>query len=174
MARISGIVCQIITGNVAGAGTDGRVYLGLGGREFRLDSLADDYEKHSWREYVLGAAPEGAQHSPPRTPVRNADRNDPRRGLPLDSDNLSRVPAYLRFEPQGGSDDWDLAFAAALVYGEGFITAYTLPTEFHNLWFSQATGKIVYLTHEWSGDERALLDLGREIARTVATRQPRS
>ena len=30
MSRISGILCQIITGNVGGAGTDGRVYLGLG------------------------------------------------------------------------------------------------------------------------------------------------
>ncbi len=27
MAKITGILCQIITGNVAGAGTDGSVYL---------------------------------------------------------------------------------------------------------------------------------------------------
>jgi hypothetical protein len=170
MARISGIVCQVITGNVAGAGTDGRVYLGLGGREFRLDSTADDFEKHSWREYVLGAAPDESDRPPPRTPVRNPDRNDPRQGSPLDSDNLNRTPVYLRFEPQSGGDDWDLAFSAALIYGERFITAYTLPTEFHNLWLGQASGKVVYLTHEWRGDERTLLGLGLQIARTMGIR----
>ncbi len=28
MAKITGILCQIVTGDVSGAGTDGRVYLG--------------------------------------------------------------------------------------------------------------------------------------------------
>ena len=35
--EITGILCQIITGDVSGAGTDGRVYLGLGGREFCMN-----------------------------------------------------------------------------------------------------------------------------------------
>jgi hypothetical protein len=77
MASVSGILCQIVTGNVDAAGTDGRVYLGLGGREFRLDSTADDFEKGSWREYILGAVPADLDLPPPRAPVRNADRNDP-------------------------------------------------------------------------------------------------
>jgi len=174
MSRISGILCQIITGNVDGAGTDGRVYLGLGGREFRLDSTADDYEKHSWREYILGAAPNEPHLAPTQIRVKNADRNDPRQGLPLDSDDLNRTPAYLRFEPQGASDDWDLAFAAVLVYGEQFITAYTLPADFHNLWLGQATGKVVYLTTEWRLGDQALLDVGRQVARKLGARAPRS
>ena len=37
MAKITGILCQIVTGDVSGAGTDGRVYLGLGGREFCMN-----------------------------------------------------------------------------------------------------------------------------------------
>jgi hypothetical protein len=106
--------------------------------------------------------------------VKYADRNDPRQGLPLDTDNLNRTPAYLRFEPQGASDDWDLAFAAALVYGERFITAYTLPADFHNLWLGQATGKVVYLTTEWQLSDQALLDVGRQVARKVGARAPRS
>jgi hypothetical protein len=174
MSSISGILCQIITGNVDGAGTDGRVYLGLGGREFRLDPTADDYEKHSWREYILGAAPNEPQLASPQIRVKYPDRNDPRQGLPLDTDNLNRTPAYLRFEPQGASDDWDLAFAAALVYGERFITAYTLPADFHNLWLGQATGKVVYLTTEWQLSDQALLDVGRQVARKVGERAPRS
>lgn len=57
MAQVTGILCQVITGNVDGAGTDGRVYLGLGAREFRMDSSADDYERGSWREYLIGHPP---------------------------------------------------------------------------------------------------------------------
>ncbi len=57
MAAITGILCQVVTGNFSGAGTDGRVYLGLGGREFRLDSTADDFERASIREYVMGRGP---------------------------------------------------------------------------------------------------------------------
>jgi hypothetical protein len=174
MARISGVLCQVITGNVAGAGTDGRVYLGLGGREFRLDSSADDFEKHSWREYVLGAAPDERELRPPRIGIRNPERNDPRQGLPLDSDNLNRAPVYLRFEPLGAADDWDLAFAAALVYAEQFITAYTLPADFHNLWLGHAAGKIVYLTTEWRLGERALLDAARQLARKLSAVPPRA
>ncbi len=174
MSRISGILCQIITGNVDGAGTDGRVYLGLGGREFRLDSTADDYEKHSWREYILGAAPNEPDLTVPQMRVKNADRNDPRQGLPLGSDNLNRTPTYLRFEPQGAGDDWDLAFAAALVYGEQFITAYTLPADFRNLWLGRASGSVVYLTNEWRLGDQALLDVGRQLARKLGLRAPRT
>ena len=174
MSRISGILCQIITGNVGGAGTDGRVYLGLGGREFRLDSSADDYEKHSLREYILGAAPDEPNPPAPQVRVKNADRNDPRQGLPLDSDNLSRTPTYVRFEPHGAGDDWDLAFAAALVYGEQFITAYTLPADFHNLWLGRASGTVVYLANEWRLGDQALLDAGRQLARKLGLRAPRT
>ena len=174
MARISGILCQVVTGNVDGAGTDGRVYLGLGGREFRLDSVADDFEKLSWREYVIGAAPDEPLLPRPRIRVKNAERNDPRQGLPLDSDCLSRTPVYLRFEPATAGDNWDLAFAAALIYGDRFITAYTLPTDFHNLWLGQATGKVVYLTSEWQSGDHALLELGRQLARKLGGRTPAS
>jgi hypothetical protein len=34
MAQVTGILCQVITGDVDGAGTDGRVYLGLGAGNF--------------------------------------------------------------------------------------------------------------------------------------------
>ena len=37
MTDVTGILCQVITGIDDYAGTDGRVYLGIGGREFRLD-----------------------------------------------------------------------------------------------------------------------------------------
>ena len=166
MAKISGILCQIITGDVDGAGTDGNVYLGLGGREFRLDSTADDYERGSWREYILGAAPLEPNLPPPQIRVRNQSRNDPRDGFPLDTVNLNRTPVYIRFEPEESDDNWNLSFAAALVYtGSGqFVVGYTPPTDFDNLWLGQAMGKNLYLTDEWRRGEQTILDVGRQLA----------
>lgn len=166
MAHITGILCQVITGNVDGAGTDGRVYLGLGGREFRLDSTADDFERGSWREYVLGRGPVEPNLPSPQVRVNNRDENDPRTHFPLDTANLNRSPVYIRFEPEGSGPNWNLAFAAALVYtGEGqFFAAFIPPPEFQDLWLGDPYGKVLYLTEEIRRGFQAVLDIGREKA----------
>jgi hypothetical protein len=165
MAKITGILCQIITGNRSGAGTDGSVYLGFGGREFRLDSKADDYESGSWREYVLGEGPLAPSLPAPQILVENKEENDPRTRYPLDTAILGRAPVYIRFEPEGGDDRWNLEFAAVLVYVEKvFVAGYTPRPEFDHLWMSNRTGKILYLTEEWRRGTQALLDLIRERA----------
>lgn len=172
MAQVTGILCQIITGNVSGAGTDGRVYLGLGGREFRLDSSQDDYERSSWREYILGRAPLEPDLPSPQIRVTSPARNDPRQGFPLDTSRLMRTPVYIRFEPSGGSPDWNLRSAVVLVYtGEGqFVVAYMAPQTFDNLWMGEGFGKILYLTDEWWLEPQPILTRGREIAaRNAAT-----
>ena len=168
MAKITGILCQIITGNLEGAGTDGSVYLGLGGREFRLDSVEDDYEKGSWREYIMGVGPVEPTLPPPQIRVNNKDQNDPRLGFPLDTVNLVRTPVYIRFEPEGSGDRWNLSFAAALVYSGQFVVGYTAPADFDNLWFGQATGKILYLTDEWWRGDQMILDIGQRLAAGAA------
>lgn len=166
MASITGILCQVITGNISGAGTDGSVYLGIGGREFRLDSSQDDYEQGSWREYILGRAPLEPNLPSPQIRVNEKDRNDPRVGFALDTENLNRTPVYIRFEPRSSGDNWNLSFATALVYIEQgqFVTSYIPPRGFDNLWLGQAMGKILYLTNYNEGDHQAILDLGRKVA----------
>jgi hypothetical protein len=163
MAKVTGILCQIITGNIGGAGTDGNVYLGLGGREFRLDSTADDFEKNSWREYILGAAPNEPNLPPPQIRVNHKEQNDPSVGFPLDTINLARSPVYIRFEPEGSSPDWNLSFAAALVYSNQFVVGYTPPVDFDNLWLGKNMGKILYLTDAWWRGEQGILDIGRRL-----------
>lgn len=164
MATITGLLCQIITGGMDGAGTDGSVFLGLGGREFRLDSKADDYERGSWREYILGLGPLEPNLGPNQIRVNNKDRNDPGKGFPLDTSNLDRSPVYIRFEPEGGGDNWNLRFAAALVYTNGqFVTAFTPPVAFDNLWMGTASGKILYLTDRW-GRPDPVIKLVQELA----------
>jgi hypothetical protein len=169
MAKITGILCQIITGRIDGAGTDGSVYLGLGGREFRLDSSADDYERGSWREYILGRGPVEPNLPPPQIRVQNKEKNDPRTLFPLDTTNLNLSPVYIRFEPEGSSPDWNLRSVFILVYtGNGqFFRAYHPPEEFDNLWMSKFSGKILYLTKEWNHNEQTILDKGRKLAAEV-------
>jgi len=164
MAKITGILCQVITGNVDGASTDGSIYLGLCGREFRMDSTADDYQRGSWREYIMGRGPVEPNLPPPQIRVNNKDKNDPRKGFPLDTINLSRTPVYIRFEPEDSDDNWNLRFAAALVYAGTFVVGYTPPTDFDNLWLGNAMGKIVYLTDEFRNNEQTILNLGRKLA----------
>jgi hypothetical protein len=163
MSKITGILCQVATGRVDNAGTDGRVYLGLGGREFRLDSSADDYERGSVREYLMGEGGwvEDPSTPPPMSHVQNEEYNDPRVGFPLDTLNLTRNPVYIRFEPDGPSPNWNLSFAAALVYDPKFVVGYTPPEPFGSLWLGDPMGKVLYLTVEHWRDEMPLRNIGK-------------
>ena len=104
MTTITRIDVRIKTGNRSRAGTDGDVYLRIGGREFYIDSEADDFEEGSDRVYTLG---EGAN-------VQSAQLNDPRSPYQLRTENLDRFPVHIRFapgDPEGlaqQDDAWDL------------------------------------------------------------------
>lgn len=170
MANITGILCQILTSNVSGAGTDGNVYLGIGGREFRLDSSADDYEKNSFREYILGRAPLEPNLPAPQVRVNNKENNDPRNGYQLDTSNLNKLPVYIRFEPVNSDDNWNLRFTAVLVYtgASQFNTAYTVSEEFENLWLGNNFGKIVYLIELDTERGVGILEKGYEMANHIS------
>jgi hypothetical protein len=151
MSAITGILVQVITGDVENAGTDGSVYLGLGGREFRLDSKADDYERGSWREYVLGRGPKEPDLPNPQVRVEWPELNDPRVGFAIDTVNIMKSPVYLRFEPEGDSPNWNLSTVFVLVYtgASRLLMYFTTPSGFDNLWMGDPMGKIVYLTDFW-------------------------
>jgi hypothetical protein len=165
MAKITGILCQVVTGNFSGAGTDGRVFLGIGGREFRLDSSADDFERGSLREYIMGRGPVEPPVSP-QIRVRNREENDPRSGFPLDTANLSKSPIYIRFEPESAGDNWNVSFAAALVFrDEGqFSAAFFVPPDFDHLWMGTGFGEALHLTEAFSTGDLTLLERGRRLA----------
>lgn len=151
MAAVTGILCQIITSDVDNAGTDGRVYLGIGGREFLLDSAEDDYERGSWREYILGRGPVEPVLPPRQIRVTNPDENDPRTGFPLDTSRLFTSPVYIRFEPVGDSPNWSVTDVFTLVYREAgtFVGYFTLPETFDRIWLGDPYGKTLYLTETY-------------------------
>ena len=97
MTPINSIQLNIQTGGLSNAGTDGDVYLGLGGREFSIDSSADDFERGSSRLYNLG---EGSN-------VLHSNLNDPREP-PLYTEQVANYPVYIRFNPKSRNDTWQL------------------------------------------------------------------
>ncbi len=141
MAEIESIDVTIQTSNIDNAGTDGDVYLGILGREFFLDTSADDFEKGSIRTYRLGDG----------TNVKSPELNDPRKPQldtrdlnknPTESDPLQnyKFPVYIRFEPSGSGPDWNIASVNVEVGGTGYGAIFP-----KGLWLGRKAGKICYL-----------------------------
>jgi hypothetical protein len=114
MAQITKIKLRLKTAGRSGAGTDSLVYLGIGGREFRIESKGvDDFEPATERTYVLrkppAAGPPDAGLGEDERPVRYPAHNDPSADYPLDSDTLDQFPLYLRYHPRivAGMEDPD-------------------------------------------------------------------
>ena len=83
MGDIDHVDVHIVTGDRARAGTAERVQLGLGGKEFELDSRANDFQRGADVTYTLG---KGAN-------ITSARHNDPR---DLNLADIEAHPVYLR------------------------------------------------------------------------------
>jgi hypothetical protein len=135
MAAITQIKATIHTGDRNNAGTDGFVYLGICGREFKLSRAdVDDFERASHRQYFLGS---GAN-------VEQATFNDPR-SPQLDTTDADQYPVYIRFEPQGDSPDWDFDGALVAVTPGGAQYSRMGDGGGAHLWLGQLMGKVCYL-----------------------------
>ena len=128
MPAIESVFVQIRTGNLTDAGTDGEVYLGICGREFRLDSSGNNFERGAVDTFRLGAGGN----------VKNGDRNDPR-SPQLRTEDLDKFPVYIRFDPVGSSPDWNLGFVVVQLGAE--FGAILNP----GLWLGRVSGKFCYL-----------------------------
>ena len=101
MANINVLNVKIKTGSrEIASGTDGAVFLGIAGREFRLVIDAKkDFQTGSTNTFVLG---EGTNIG---TDPRG---NDPRSPYQLVTETLFKYPIYIRFEPTRQDDRWEI------------------------------------------------------------------
>jgi hypothetical protein len=129
------------------AAARGMVFLGLGGREFRLDIPDyDDFDQGDHTIYELG---EGAN-------VSTAERNDPRTGYQLTAELVAARPAYIRFEPQGrmlasleSRDDWHLAeVRVRVLVGQEELRFSALDGPQESIWLGLQSGLILYLDRQ--------------------------
>lgn len=131
------VAVDITTTFAEGASTDGAVYLGLGGREFRLD-IGDhhDFVEGDEVTYVFG---EGAN-------VLFPERNDPRAGLPLSLEDVRRFPVYIRLEAHQKQDDWELANVRVRISASsGSVKYAALQGGTERLWLGRQSGNILHL-----------------------------
>ena len=96
MTNIRKIEATVVTSDRAGAQADGRVFLGLCGREFRCDSTEDDFERGVERVYRFG---DGAS-------VVHVSKNNPRRPQ-LQLEQVGEFPIYIRFDDRN-DNQWKL------------------------------------------------------------------
>ena len=129
MAAITRIDVILKTGNRSGAGTDGDIYVRVGGREFSLDSAVDDFEQGSDRTYTFGTAAN----------VNYSWANDPRSPQLL-TERLDRLPVSLRFAPKDRDDNWNLESVTVIVNpGPGQVQYQALGGSDH-LWLGTHFG----------------------------------
>lgn len=149
---LNGFVIDVRTGNKSGAGTDGDVYLGLGGREFYLDSVLDDFETGEARVYVYGSLIDGSPNPEGwRRLLIQPEHNDPRTPA-LEESDVNNNPVYIRFVPKevnGNSDrddNWQLGFAQLTLD----VTDRTLLRSSHQMavpapiWLGTKRGEVVH------------------------------
>jgi len=166
MVAITTITLTLATKNIANGGIDsGNVYLGICGREFRIESAIeddDDFQRGSRWTYILGDDPPPGtldDESPPL--IRNihntteGNKNTPTINYPLDTVSLVGpgalnfgFPVYVRLDPE--DDNWALEYARCSVnpgtQNANYWVWETLmrqPDEF--LWLGPRCGKYCYL-----------------------------
>jgi hypothetical protein len=131
---------QVITADEDSADTRGRVFLGLGGREFRLAEGGDEFDRGVTTTFKLGE----------ESNVAISAQNDPR-APQLTLADLARYPLYVRLEEAGPEPQWLLERVTVTV-NPGTATA----TEFdnlhlvgleagHKIWLGAEQGRVLHL-----------------------------
>ena len=104
MTHLGKITVDVKTANVSGAGTNGRVYLEIGRREFRLNMAGNQFEPGSTDTFVIGhdANINSPNHS--NDLPLGADMNAPE----IQFSAVENSPVYIRFEPENINDKWNV------------------------------------------------------------------
>jgi hypothetical protein len=106
--RVQTIRVDLMTGASVGADSDGGVYLGFLGREYRLARAdIDDYRRGAYDVYRMGTGGN----------IEYAAQADPRHEMtPVSLSGL--FPTYIRFEPNSSTDTWQMRGAYVVVNGQ--------------------------------------------------------
>jgi hypothetical protein len=142
MAIIRSVTVLLRTADVDGAGTDGDVYVGVAGREFFVDSDANDFERGSSRVYRFGNNAEFTEDL-----MLNKAVNDPR-DQNLTTEDADRLPVYIRFSPAGRDDNWRLELAAVGLNSQPPIVYWSLPNAPDGIWLGTRAGLWLHLPRE--------------------------
>jgi hypothetical protein len=152
MTDITKLTVKFHTADIDGAGTDGDVYLEIGGREFHIDSKKDDYETGVDRTYGLGGGLGGGE-----IPVNSPEHNDPRKPYPLTDENIDDNPVWVRFEPENDDDHWICQYVSVKAKHASTIVRFYEALEPEDdtkvyLMFGHRSGKFLFLHRNRRGE----------------------
>lgn len=134
MARINRIDVFVETGDITFGGTNGHVYVGVGGREVALDAVGNDFQPFSSFTYVIGDGD---------TLKRQFGNN---LSQFVDTADAILLPCYIRFVPKRNADKWELDTARVTLNPGPSQVTFSYPFT-SSVVLGVDTGKIVYLRH---------------------------
>jgi len=139
---ITKIELKLWTAQTPGASTDGRVYLGLAGREYAVKSSGSGHDFQPAPEPHVFVFGQGAN-------VALAEHNNPAAPWQTDFEDVALCPKFLRLAPKGDDDNWNLQRADLTVWYRESLAAGA-PTHTQN--FSRLSNS----PHLWLGVQRGL------------------
>jgi hypothetical protein len=133
--EITQIVVKIKTGDISGAGTDGRVYLGIGGREFKLDKEgSNQFERHNLDIFTIGIGSDLENPSNVNSlPSPGGNINSPN----IEDTDIEFNLKYIRFDPSNNDDNWNVENVQVEVVDIG--RTYGGPRD-GNIWLGSRSG----------------------------------
>ena len=140
MVTIQKIVFRIRTADIEDAGTDGEVYVGFCGREFHIGTSYEDFERGAERTYSAGKSVDADE-----VHVNNPKLNDPSVFPPLESEDVSLYPVYVRFEPVGRYDHWCLQYISVTAGGVKYEALEPEEDNTIHTFLGYKSGKTLYL-----------------------------
>jgi hypothetical protein len=134
MVEITQINVIVKTGNINGAGTDGRVYLGIGGREFKLDQPGNQFEKGDLDTFTIGIGSNIENTDDVNSlPAPTGNTNSPN----VEDTDIEFNPTYIRFDPNDSDDNWNVEKVQVQVVDIG--RTYQGPRD-GNIWLGSRSG----------------------------------
>jgi hypothetical protein len=122
MALMKTLLVRVRTGV---SGTDGDVYVGIGGREFIINSVHDDFEQGDDRTYIIGERPNPL---PSPKPTTNKPTYLVHVGYLPKTEDLDLFPVYIRL---AGGGEWMIDYVEIRVNPETENVTYSALGEPH-------------------------------------------
>jgi len=147
MAEVNQISVLIKTG-VQGmaAGTHGDAYLGIGCKEFYLTEFRDkDFQPGLTQTIVLSGLAQAIVFNEETNIEPSLDDHDWCSPYQIVTENLSKCPLYIRFEPGSKDDYWDLDEIRVTVNAGSEQIVFSALGEKSYLWSGVRGPKVMYL-----------------------------
>jgi hypothetical protein len=134
------IQVTVTTSDINAAGTNGKIFLGIGGREFRLDKPGDQFERGDIDTFIIG---EGSNIENPNRndlPIPNGTQDSPK----VTYNDVMKFPKYIRFEPRNDGDNWNIDQVTVTTLPK--TNVFQGPNPQGNIWLGKRSGLFLGLS----------------------------